>query len=50
VRDPQYPGFDPGDEPLDDADPAAGRESSEEAALRLLTETFGAERIGETSA
>jgi DNA polymerase-3 subunit gamma/tau len=48
VADPQYPGFDPGDEPLDDADPSAVRESSEEAALRLLSEALGAERITET--
>ena len=41
----QYDGFDPGDEPLDDADPGAVRESSEEQALRLLRETLGAEQI-----
>jgi DNA polymerase-3 subunit gamma/tau len=44
----KYPGFDPGDEPMDDADPGATRESTEEAALRLLSETLGAEKIGET--
>jgi DNA polymerase III subunit gamma/tau len=42
------PGFDPGDEPLDDeVDPATARQSSEEQAIRLLTEQLGAERIGE---
>jgi DNA polymerase-3 subunit gamma/tau len=44
VRDPQYPGFDPGDEPVED-DGAAVRESSEEQALRLLAEALGAEKI-----
>jgi DNA polymerase-3 subunit gamma/tau len=37
-------GFDPGDEPVDDEQPAV-RESSEEQALRLLKEHLGAERI-----
>jgi DNA polymerase III subunit gamma/tau len=37
-------GFDPGDEPMDDEQPAV-RESSEEQALRLLKEHLGAERI-----
>jgi DNA polymerase-3 subunit gamma/tau len=42
------PGFDPGDEPLDDGvDPASARQSSEEQAIRLLTEQLGAERIGD---
>ena len=45
--DPAYPGFDPGDEPMDDASPGT-RETSEEAALRLLTEALGAEKISET--
>ncbi|WP_330186240.1 DNA polymerase III subunit gamma and tau [Dactylosporangium sp. AC04546] len=48
VADPRFPGLDPGDELLDDA--TAVRESSEEAALRLLTEALGAEKIGETTA
>ncbi|MET7394649.1 DNA polymerase III subunit gamma and tau [Dactylosporangium sp. NPDC005572] len=48
VSDPRFPGLDPGDELLDDA--TAVRESSEEAALRLLTEALGAEKIGETTA
>jgi DNA polymerase-3 subunit gamma/tau len=42
-----YEGFDPGDEPLDDAvDPAQARQSSEDQAIALLTEKLGAERIG----
>ncbi|MGI5245838.1 DNA polymerase III subunit gamma and tau [Dactylosporangium sp. CA-139066] len=45
--DPRFPGLDPGDELLDDASEV--RETSEEAALRLLIETFGAEKIGETT-
>jgi len=40
-------GFDPGDEPADD-EPEAVRETSEQQALRLLTEELGAEKIGET--
>ncbi len=41
-----YEGFDPGDEPLDDAvDPAEARRSSEEQALKLLKEQLGAEPI-----
>jgi DNA polymerase-3 subunit gamma/tau len=37
-------GFDPGDEPLDDAvDPAIARQSSHEQAARLLSEQLGAE-------
>jgi DNA polymerase-3 subunit gamma/tau len=47
VPDPRFPGLDPGDELLDDAN--AVRESSEEAALRLLTEALGAEKIGEST-
>ncbi len=47
VADPRFPGLDPGDELLDDANSV--RESSEEAALRLLSEALGAEKIGETS-
>jgi DNA polymerase-3 subunit gamma/tau len=38
-----YEGFDPGDEPLDDA--STVRETSEEQAIRVLTEHFGAEKI-----
>jgi DNA polymerase III subunit gamma/tau len=38
------PGFDPGDEPVDD-EVSGTRESSEEAAVRLLTDHFGAEII-----
>jgi DNA polymerase III subunit gamma/tau len=46
VGDPQYPGFDPGDEPTDEViDERTARESSEEQALRLLTEALGAEKI-----
>ncbi|MFG2037979.1 DNA polymerase III subunit gamma and tau [Dactylosporangium sp. NPDC048998] len=47
VADPRFPGLDPGDELLDDATEV--RETSEEAALRLLIEAFGAEKIGETT-
>jgi DNA polymerase-3 subunit gamma/tau len=43
-----YDGFDPGDEPLDDATPGI-RESSEAQALRAVTEHFAVERIGEAS-
>jgi DNA polymerase-3 subunit gamma/tau len=44
---PAYEGFDPGDEPLDDAvSPAEAVRSSEEQAIKLLTEQLGAERIG----
>ncbi|GAB1695026.1 DNA polymerase III subunit gamma and tau [Krasilnikovia sp. M28-CT-15] len=43
-----YEGFDPGDEPLDDViDEKTARESSEQQAVRLLQEAFGAEKIGE---
>jgi DNA polymerase-3 subunit gamma/tau len=48
--DPEYdaPAFDPGDGPADDgADRSSPRASSEEQALRLLSETLGAEKIGE---
>jgi DNA polymerase III subunit gamma/tau len=44
---PHY-GFDPGDEPMDDAGPAV-RESSEEQAIRAVTEHFAIERIGESN-
>jgi DNA polymerase-3 subunit gamma/tau len=40
-----YEGFDPGDEPLDDASPV--RESSEEQAMRAVSAQFTVERIGE---
>nr|WP_307872749.1 DNA polymerase III subunit gamma and tau [Actinoplanes ovalisporus] len=44
-----YEGFDPGDEPLDDViDEKTARESSEQQAMRLLREAFGAEKIGES--
>jgi DNA polymerase-3 subunit gamma/tau len=49
--DPEYdtPSFDPGDGPADDAaDGNAPRPSSEEQALRLLSDTLGAEKIGES--
>ena len=43
-----FDGFDPGDEPLDDViDEKTARESSEQQAVRLLQEAFGAEKIGE---
>ncbi|MEU4470677.1 DNA polymerase III subunit gamma and tau [Micromonospora sp. NPDC023888] len=46
-----YEGFDPGDEPLDEIiDEKTARESSEEQAVRLLRETFGAEKIDEVDA
>ncbi|WP_410814744.1 DNA polymerase III subunit gamma and tau [Micromonospora sp. 067-2] len=48
---PTYEGFDPGDEPLDEViDEKTARESSEEQAVRLLRETFGAEKIDEVDA
>ena len=48
---PAYEGFDPGDEPLDEViDEKTARESSEEQAVRLLRETFGAEKINEVDA
>ena len=44
----EYEGFDPGDEPLDDViDEKTARESSEQQAMRLLQDAFGAEKIGE---
>ncbi len=47
------PDFDPGDEPLDDASDdratAGGRESSEEQAIRAVTEHFAVERIGDSN-
>jgi DNA polymerase-3 subunit gamma/tau len=44
-----FEGFDPGDEPLDDViDEKTARESSEQQAMRLLQEAFGAEKIGES--
>ncbi|WP_428963180.1 DNA polymerase III subunit gamma and tau [Micromonospora fluostatini] len=46
-----YEGFDPGDEPLDDViDERAARQSSEEQAVQLLREAFGAEKIDEVDA
>jgi DNA polymerase-3 subunit gamma/tau len=43
---PVEDGFDPGDEPMDDAvEPGGVRRTSEEQAIALLTEKFGAERI-----
>jgi DNA polymerase-3 subunit gamma/tau len=51
VHDPQYPGFDPGDEPTDDViDDRVVRESTEEHALRLLSEALGAEKIDDRRA
>ncbi|WP_018786540.1 DNA polymerase III subunit gamma and tau [Micromonospora sp. CNB394] len=48
---PAYEGFDPGDEPLDDViDERTARQSSEEQAVQLLRETFGAEKIDEVNA
>jgi DNA polymerase-3 subunit gamma/tau len=40
-------GFDPGDEPDDEADASAVRQTSEQQALDLLRQTLGAEKIGE---
>jgi DNA polymerase-3 subunit gamma/tau len=43
-----YEGFDPGDEPLDDViDEKTARQSSEQQAMQLLHDAFGAEKIGE---
>ncbi|MGC4895153.1 DNA polymerase III subunit gamma and tau [Micromonospora sp. DT31] len=51
VAAPAYDGFDPGDEPLDDViDERTARQSSEEQAMQLLRETFGAEKIDEVDA
>ncbi|MFG1891837.1 DNA polymerase III subunit gamma and tau [Micromonospora sp. NPDC049051] len=48
---PNFEGFDPGDEPLDEViDERTARESSEEQAVRLLREAFGAEKIDEVDA
>ncbi len=48
VRDGSYEGFDPGDEPLDGAaDGTTAGETSEDLALRLLTQTLGAEKIAD---
>ncbi|WBC02831.1 DNA polymerase III subunit gamma and tau [Micromonospora sp. WMMA1976] len=48
---PAYEGFDPGDEPLDEViDERTARQSSEEQAVQLLRETFGAEKIDEVDA
>ena len=44
-----YEGFDPGDEPLDDVlDEKTARQSSEQQAMQLLQDAFGAEKIGES--
>jgi DNA polymerase-3 subunit gamma/tau len=44
-----YEGFDPGDEPLDDViDDKTARQSSEQQAMQLLQDAFGAEKIGES--
>ncbi|MEU8316276.1 DNA polymerase III subunit gamma and tau [Micromonospora sp. NPDC048887] len=51
VAAPAYEGFDPGDEPLDEViDERTARQSSEEQAVQLLRETFGAEKIDEVDA
>ncbi|WFE62771.1 DNA polymerase III subunit gamma and tau [Micromonospora sp. WMMD714] len=48
---PAYEGFDPGDEPLDEViDERTARQSSEEQAVQLLREAFGAETIDEVDA
>ncbi|WP_433314971.1 DNA polymerase III subunit gamma and tau [Micromonospora chersina] len=48
---PAYEGFDPGDEPLDEViDERTARQSSEEQAVQLLREAFGAEKIDELDA
>ncbi|MEV4704651.1 DNA polymerase III subunit gamma and tau [Actinoplanes sp. NPDC049316] len=44
-----WEGFDPGDEPLDDViDERTARQSSEQQAVQLLREAFGAEKISES--
>jgi DNA polymerase-3 subunit gamma/tau len=44
-----FEGFDPGDEPLDDViDEKVARQSSEQQAMQLLQDAFGAEKIGES--
>ncbi|SNY04097.1 DNA polymerase III subunit gamma and tau [Paractinoplanes atraurantiacus] len=46
---PNFEGFDPGDEPLDEVlDEKTARESGEQMAFRLLKEALGAEKIGES--
>ncbi|NBE85238.1 DNA polymerase III subunit gamma and tau [Micromonospora rubida] len=48
---PAHEGFDPGDEPLDEViDERTARQSSEEQAVQLLREAFGAEKIDEVDA
>jgi DNA polymerase-3 subunit gamma/tau len=47
VRATDHIGFDPGDEPDDDADSGAVRATSEQQALDLLRQTLGAEKIDE---
>jgi DNA polymerase-3 subunit gamma/tau len=47
ARRPGYEGFDPGDEPDDEADANAVRQTSEQQALDLLRQTLGAEKIDE---
>ncbi|MBM0238299.1 hypothetical protein JNW88_16125, partial [Micromonospora sp. ATA32] len=48
---PNYEGFDPGDEPLDEViDERTARQSSEEQAVQLLREALGAEKIDEVDA
>ncbi|MFG1605909.1 DNA polymerase III subunit gamma and tau [Actinoplanes sp. NPDC049265] len=45
-----FDGFDPGDEPLDDViDEKSARQNSEQQAMDLLRQAFGAEKIGETT-
>ncbi|MEJ3742246.1 DNA polymerase III subunit gamma and tau [Actinomycetes bacterium KLBMP 9797] len=45
---PVYEGFDPGDEPTDEVvDERTARQSSEQQAVQLLQQAFGAEKIGE---
>ncbi|MFY1704833.1 DNA polymerase III subunit gamma and tau [Micromonospora sp. WMMA1923] len=46
-----FEGFDPGDEPLDEViDERTARQSSEEQAVQLLRDAFGAEKIDEVDA
>ena len=48
---PVAPGQHPGDEPLDEViDERTARQSSEEQAVQLLREAFGAEKIDEVDA
>jgi DNA polymerase-3 subunit gamma/tau len=47
---PEYDGFDPGDEPIDEPDPgdaAAPRRDTEAEAVALLEQTLGARKITE---